>query len=91
MSLKKENTTPALAVIWTEGKTDWRIYKKALQSLGSNLQISFHESNKDMGGDRLLKSLQTFAEKENSTPLIFVFDNDNTFANQPEETGSLTG
>lgn len=70
------HTAPVLAEIWTEGKTDWRILKRAFQDLGSDLQIAFHESDKDMGGDKLLKSLLTFSEKDNSSPMVFIFDHD---------------
>jgi DNA polymerase III delta prime subunit len=64
------------AEIWTEGKTDWMILKKAKEVLGIKQAISFHESMKDMGSDKLLKSIQTFSEKENPYPLVFIFDHD---------------
>jgi hypothetical protein len=60
---KSTKPAPALAEIWTEGKTDWRILKKALQVLDVGLEVAFHESDKDMGGEQLLKYLQTYAEK----------------------------
>lgn len=66
------------AAIWTEGKTDWKHLKKALEKLEMDLNISFHEyEDKDMGDRELLRKCKTFAETWHATPLIFVFDNDN--------------
>jgi len=66
------------AIIWTEGKTDWKHLKKAIEKLNLDLNISFHEyEDKDMGEATLLKKCETFAETPHTTPIIFVFDNDN--------------
>jgi len=66
------------AIIWTEGKTDWKHLKKAAQKLRLNLNIAFHEyEDKDMGDQMLLSKCKTFAESLQSTPMIFVFDRDN--------------
>jgi RNA-directed DNA polymerase len=73
----KRSKTKSQAQIWTEGKTDWKILKRALKILRPNLKIEFHESEKEMGDDKLLKKLETFAEKENLIPTIFIFDRDN--------------
>lgn len=66
-----------LPEIWTEGKTDWKILKKALQILKPSLKIKFHETEKNIGDDKLLRKLETFSERENYAPIIFVFDRDN--------------
>lgn len=74
---KLKATSPE-AVIWTEGKTDWKHLKKALEKLGGDLNVSFHEyEDKDMGDKELLRKCKTFAETWQTTLLIFVFDNDN--------------
>lgn len=73
---KHDNTRLAVAEIWTEGKTDWRILKRALQVLDIDLPITFHESDKDMGGTKLRNSLQTFSDRKHDKPLIFIFDRD---------------
>lgn len=66
-----------LPEIWTEGKTDWKILKKAIQSLKPSLKIKFHETERNIGDEKLLRKLETFSERENSSPIIFVFDRDN--------------
>jgi len=44
------------AIIWTEGKTDWKHLKKALEKLRLDLRVSFHETDeKDLGSEVLLK------------------------------------
>jgi hypothetical protein len=66
------------AIIWTEGKTDWKHLKAALGKLGVGLNISFQEyEDKEMGDRELLRKCKTFAETQQAIPLIFVFDNDN--------------
>ncbi len=71
------NLDPTSAKIWTEGKTDWKILKRALEVLGLPLKVSFHDSDKDMGDVKLLQTLQTLAQSYNPNPLIFIFDRDN--------------
>lgn len=66
-----------LPEIWTEGKTDWKILKRAQQNLRPSLKIKFHETEKNIGDEKLLRKLETFSERENSAPIIFVFDRDN--------------
>jgi hypothetical protein len=75
MSLNTSISSP-FAEIWTEGKSDWKILKKALSVLTPGLNITFHESDKDIGDETLLKKLETFAEKPNPIPVIFIFDHD---------------
>ena len=70
-------TKNTVAHIWTEGKTDWIILKKAEEALGLQLQISYNELTQEMGDEKLLGILQTFAQKSNPEPLIFIFDHDN--------------
>lgn len=74
----RDNMDTKEAEIWTEGKSDWRILKKAFQVLNRDLNLSFHETDKDMGGDKLLKKVETFSETWQETPLIFIFDHDDT-------------
>lgn len=64
------------AIIWTEGKTDWKHLKKASEKLGLKLNISFHQREEDMGGDALLRRCKTFAETLQVVPMVFVFDRD---------------
>lgn len=74
-----KNTSPESKYdleIWTEGKTDWQILKRAFESLEVGLKIKFHEYNGDMGDSQLLKRCETFAEKEQPTPMVFLFDHD---------------
>ena len=66
------------AIIWTEGKTDWKHLKKAKEQLNLGLNIEFNEyEDKDMGDDALAKRCKTFAETSNPIPIILIFDNDN--------------
>ncbi len=71
-----DRLNPVVAEIWTEGKTDWRLLERAAQVLNLDFPIKFHKTDRDMGGDKLLKSLQTFAEKAQPWPMIFIFDHD---------------
>jgi hypothetical protein len=63
--------------VWTEGKTDWKILKKALEKRGTNISIAFQESEQEMGDTKLLQMCKTFAEHGNPKPMVFIFDNDN--------------
>jgi hypothetical protein len=60
--------------VWTEGKTDWKILKKASERLGIGLDLRFHETDSDMGDKNLLQRCKTFAEKVNETPIVYIFD-----------------
>ncbi len=65
------------AIIWTEGKTDWKHLRRAAGKLGLCLNIEYHENeDRDMGGEALLNKCQIFAQTFQTTPLIFVFDRD---------------
>ncbi|MGJ0329216.1 ATP-binding protein [Aliarcobacter cryaerophilus] len=76
-----ENTYKPL--IFTEGKTDWKHMKKALerfQKLGiySDLDIQFKEyEDMDMGDIELDRMVQTYCKNEQSKKHIFIFDRDN--------------
>ncbi|MEW5985300.1 MAG: NB-ARC domain-containing protein [Chloroflexota bacterium] len=62
--------------VWTEGKTDWMHLKTAMRKLGIQLPIGFHEDDQSTGDDKLLKACKTFAQHDNSSPLVFIFDRD---------------
>lgn len=72
-----DNTKNYMAEIWTEGKTDWQILKAAKERLEIDLNIKFHEFDDDMGDQTLLQRCQSFADRENPRPIIFIFDHDN--------------
>jgi len=63
--------------IWTEGKTDWQLLRKAREKLGLDLSIAFQESKESMGDHKLLQSCKTFAKRPNTVPMLFIFDRDN--------------
>lgn len=63
--------------VWTEGKTDWTHLKTAVRRLGLHLPITFRENRESMGIERLLQTCQAFAERENASPVVFIFDRDN--------------
>ncbi len=76
--------------VWTEGKTDWKILKKALQIRGTSYNIKFHEFEETMGHSKLLEKCKTFAEHNNTTPMVFVFDHDTKgVVEDVTETGKL--
>lgn len=68
--------SPHTLEVWTEGKTDWMHLKTAMRKLGLQLPIVFRENRAAMGDDKLLKTCQTFAERENASPVVFIFDRD---------------
>lgn len=63
--------------VWTEGKTDWKLLKKAAEKLNVKRRISFHEFEDEMGDKSLLTRCKTFAERPNDVPMVFIFDRDN--------------
>lgn len=72
------NKSNYVAEIWTEGKTDWMLIKKAQDVLGIDLNILYYKfEENDMGDATLLKRCESFAQKENTMPIIFIFDRDN--------------
>jgi DNA replication protein DnaC/tetratricopeptide (TPR) repeat protein len=62
--------------VWTEGKTDWMHLKTAMHKLGLQLPIVFRENRESMGDAKLLKTCQAFSERENASPVVFIFDRD---------------
>lgn len=76
--------------IWTEGKTDWKILKKAFKELSTSLKIKFSEFDGTMGQDRLLTRCSMLSKHENSKPIVFIFDHDNNqIVNQVMEPKKL--
>ena len=77
---KRIDTTP---IIWTEGKTDWKHLKKALerfqqQEIYTDLNIQFKEyENINMGDAELDRMVQTYCKTTQSKRHIFMFDRDN--------------
>jgi hypothetical protein len=76
-----ENTNKPL--IFTEGKTDWKHMKKALERFQKDgiyvdLDIQFKEyEDIDMGDTELDRMVQTYCKNEQSKKHIFIFDRDN--------------
>ncbi len=70
-------------IIITEGKTDWKHLKAALEGLLSlgridkNLNLDFHEREDPVGEKRLLSELEADARFPQSQLHIYVFDSDN--------------
>lgn len=69
----KESTK---AVIFTEGKTDWKHLKHAQKQLGLNLNIGFKQAEDAIGDDWLFKKCKAFAEEKQHVKHIFIFDHD---------------
>ncbi len=76
MSISNQNSEYDLEV-WTEGKSDWKILKKAFSELGTSLNVKFHEFEGDMGHDKLVKRCDALSDHEHPKPIVFVFDHDN--------------
>ena len=73
MSLEKP-----LAIIYTEGKTDWQLLKKAREKLNLAIDIEFYEFTHRMGDDELLSMCRSYSRQPYFKQLqIFVFDRDN--------------
>jgi hypothetical protein len=70
-------SSPHTVEVWTEGKTDWLHLKTAMQKLGLSIPILFREKQESMGESSLLNMCQAFAERENASPVVFIFDRDN--------------
>lgn len=66
-----------IAIIYTEGKTDWKHLKKAKEKLNIDLPIAFYESEESLGDEELLKMCQYLSKTQNDNrPRIFLFDRD---------------
>jgi len=77
---KEEDTTKPL--IFTEGKTDWKHLKKALErfkqnGLYANLDIKFEEYEYDMGDANLDRMVESYRKTQQAKKYIFMFDRDN--------------
>ncbi len=71
----KKATTP---LIITEGKTDWKHLKAAMNALNINdLKVEFYENTEPMGDDALMKALKQFAMISPNRKIIGMFDRDN--------------
>lgn len=67
------------ALVFTEGKTDWKHLKKALEVLGIPLKIEFFQDEKDRGDQELLRMCEYFSlvDQHVNKKFIFIFDRDN--------------
>ena len=81
--IKEELETNDKPLIITEGKTDWKHIKKALErfqkdELYTDLDIQFKEyEDMNMGDGELDRMVQTYCKVEQSKKYIFMFDRDN--------------
>ncbi len=80
----EELTNNDKPLIITEGKTDWKHIKKALERFKNNgsyldLDIQFLEYEEmNMGDGELDRMVQTYCKTEQSKKHIFIFDRDNS-------------
>ncbi len=66
-----------IAMIYTEGKTDWKHLKKAQEKLNIDLPIAFYESEESLGSGELLNLCKYLSRREdNELPGICLFDRD---------------
>lgn len=72
------SSTEPLIEIWTEGKTDWQILKRAFHALNLTLNVAFNENEASLGDKVLLGLCEAYSKKANNPPIIFIFDRDNT-------------
>ena len=82
--LKIELEKSTKSIIITEGKTDWKHLKKALerfknQGLYTNIDIEFleYEENIKMGNSSLDSMVEAFKKTAQHKKIIFMFDRDN--------------
>ena len=73
--------------VYTEGKSDWRHLKAALDGLQAanqftSLSLTFDESDEDRGGPELARMCKAYskATRDYSMPIVFVFDRDESNA-----------
>lgn len=74
------------AIIFTEGQTDWKHFKKAYEKLNINLDIEFWDDTNDRGDNKMLAMCETRAKAPNDYINIFVFDRDNPDINAKTNT-----
>ena len=67
------------AVVFTEGKTDWRHLEIAAKVLQFSPAIKFERNDESRGDTKLLDLCETYSKSpiQNEIPLIFIFDRDN--------------
>lgn len=82
--LSKEISRISQPIIITEGKTDWKHIKKALEIFQSSdqysdLDIKFLEYNNEiqMGDSQLDLMVESYSKIEQNKKIIFIFDRDN--------------
>ena len=76
--LRTRITNDDRPLIITEGKTDWKILKAAMQALKiSDLDIEFYEYEDSIGDKTLKKLLDAYARINKRRVIIGVFDRDN--------------
>ncbi|MBK3734247.1 AAA family ATPase [Azospirillum brasilense] len=92
-NLKRQAAASAKPLIITEGKTDWKHIKAALNYLNgygqhTDIDVEFLEysDDVDMGDDRLARMCEHFARVAQTRKMIFVFDRDN-----PTIIGKMSG
>lgn len=74
--LKRINNLDADAIIFTEGKSDWKHLKKATAKLNIQKNLILFEEEKDIGSDDLLKMCEHYSRILQLQKMIFVFDRD---------------
>jgi hypothetical protein len=75
--LKTKLSEITIPLIITEGKSDWKHFKKAREKLNIKKDFSFHEFEGDMGDGQLLKFCKSYSKLKIDKLLIFIFDRDN--------------
>lgn len=80
-ALRKAMDESGRPLIVTEGKTDWQHLKMALFRLKQkgeflDLDVSFHQSDSDMGSGELKKLFDSIVRLQPVRPLICMFDRD---------------
>lgn len=67
------------ALIFTEGKTDWKHLKKAFDENDIDLKINFEESEEDRGGKYLLQMCEYISKIPQQMKIIFIFDREDNY------------
>lgn len=76
--LSKQIQQATKPLIITEGKTDWKHLKAAMEALQiTDLDIEFHECEDSIGDKKLEGLLPDFVRTANSRKMIAIFDRDN--------------
>jgi hypothetical protein len=80
--IRDELTRGGRPLVITEGKTDWRHLKNALEHFKARgdyqeVEVDFFEVSSDMGDAELEKCFRTFLKVPAGRPMIFIFDRDN--------------